>query len=80
MKSGAFILDNTVMDLLLDTICVVDAHGRFMALTAACEQLLGYRADELIGRPMIELVLEEDRPRTAASGARDHGRRPAALL
>ena len=64
MKSGAFILDNTVMDLLLDTICVVDAHGRFLALSAACKQLLGYRADELIGRPMIELVLEEDRPRT----------------
>lgn len=53
-----------VMDLLLDTVCVVDAEGRFVFVSASCERLLGYSPDELIGRNMIELVYPEDRERT----------------
>lgn len=53
-----------IMDLLLDTIFVVDAEGRYVFISASCERLLGYTPDELIGRNMIELVLPEDRERT----------------
>lgn len=52
------------LDLLLDVICVVDADGRYLALSGACEQVLGYKPEELIGKPMIDLVLPEDRQRT----------------
>jgi diguanylate cyclase (GGDEF)-like protein/PAS domain S-box-containing protein len=63
------ILDK-VMDLLLDTVCVVDAEGRFVFLSASCENLLGYTQEELLGRKMIELVLPEDRERTLEAAAR----------
>jgi len=58
-----------VMDLLLDTVCVVDAEGRFVYVNAACERLFGYGQEELIGRNMIELVHPDDRERTLAAAA-----------
>jgi len=69
------VLDN-VMDLLLDTVCVVDAEGRFLFVSAACEHLLGYTPEELIGRHMIELVHPEDRERTQAAAANVMGGQP----
>lgn len=56
-----------IMDMLLDTICVVDEDGRFMYVSASSEKLLGYRPEELLGRNMIELVHPEDRERTLAA-------------
>ncbi|MFK3792371.1 MULTISPECIES: sensor domain-containing protein [Pseudomonas] len=52
------------IDLLLDAVCAVDADGRFVFVSAACERVFGYTADELVGRPMIELVHPDDRERT----------------
>ncbi|WP_259767675.1 PAS domain S-box protein, partial [Pseudomonas protegens] len=52
------------IDLLLDVVCAVDSQGRFVFVSAACERVFGYTADELIGRPMIELVHPADRERT----------------
>ena len=60
---------SNVMDLLLDAICVVDAEGRFLFVNAAFERILGYAADEVIGRPMIELVYPPDRERTLRAAA-----------
>jgi PAS domain S-box-containing protein len=54
----------TLLDLLLDTVVVVDAHGRFMYVSASAEQTFGYKPEELIGTYMIELVHPEDRGRT----------------
>jgi diguanylate cyclase (GGDEF)-like protein/PAS domain S-box-containing protein len=60
--------DNTflsnVMDLLLDAVCVVDAQGRFVFVSAAGERIFGYAPQEMIGRRMIELVFPDDRART----------------
>jgi len=58
-----------VMDLLLDAICVVDAEGRFVFVSAACERLFGYTQQELIGRNMIDLVWPGDRERTLQAAA-----------
>ncbi|KAF0863370.1 GGDEF domain-containing protein [Pseudomonas sp. LD120] len=52
------------IDLLLDAVCAVDAEGRFVFVSAACERIFGFTADELIGRRMIELVHPDDRERT----------------
>lgn len=60
------ILDKA-LDLLLDTVCVVNAEGRFVFVSAAVESLLGYSPDELIGREMIEFVHPEDRDRTRSA-------------
>jgi diguanylate cyclase (GGDEF)-like protein/PAS domain S-box-containing protein len=60
---------SNVMDLLLDAICVVDAEGRFLFVNAAFERILGYAADEVIGRPMLDLVYPPDRERTLRAAA-----------
>ncbi|MEO8365577.1 MAG: diguanylate cyclase [Pseudoxanthomonas sp.] len=61
-----------VMDLLLDAICVVDREGCFLFVSAAFERIFGYAPEEVIGRPMIELVHPGDRERTlqAAEGVK----------
>ncbi|WP_206732445.1 sensor domain-containing diguanylate cyclase [Janthinobacterium sp. 17J80-10] len=55
---------------MLDVVCVVDCDGHFVAVSAACEKVFGYTQEEMIGKPMIDLVLPADRERTlvAASG------------
>ncbi|OOG38113.1 diguanylate cyclase [Rhodanobacter sp. C05] len=53
-----------VMDLLLDAICVVDVEGRYVFVSAAFERIFGYTPEEIIGKPMIELVHPDDRERT----------------
>ncbi|KAI2687482.1 GGDEF domain-containing protein [Pseudomonas sp. TNT3] len=52
------------IDLLLDAVCAVDKQGRFVFISAACEQVFGYTPDELIGKAMIDLVHPADRQRT----------------
>jgi diguanylate cyclase (GGDEF)-like protein/PAS domain S-box-containing protein len=52
------------IDLLLDAVCAVDAQGRFVFVSAACENIFGYTPDELVGMPMIDLVYPADRERT----------------
>lgn len=60
---------NKALDLLLDVICVVDVEGRFIAISAACEQVFGYTQEELVGTPMLDLVYPEDRARTLEAAA-----------
>jgi PAS domain S-box-containing protein len=55
-----------IMDNSQDVICTVSEDGRFLSANAACEALWGYKADELVGRRYIDLVFEEDRPKTEA--------------
>ena len=58
-----------IMDNSQDVICTIDEHGRFLTINAACHELWGYTADELIGRPYLELVLPDDRARTVEADA-----------
>jgi PAS domain S-box-containing protein len=62
------ITDNTpllnIFDLLLDAICVVDTNGCFVSVSGACERIFGYTPEEMIGKPMIDMVFPEDRERT----------------
>ncbi|MFJ4145516.1 diguanylate cyclase domain-containing protein [Pseudomonas sp. NPDC089734] len=58
------------VDMLMDAICVVDTEGRYVYVSAACERIFGYTAQELIGTQMLCLVHPEDRARTLAA-ARD---------
>jgi len=55
------------MALLLDAICVVDTHGRFVSVTGACERIFGYTPEEMVGKQMLELVFHEDREKTLAA-------------
>jgi PAS domain S-box-containing protein len=59
-------LRRLVADLVLETtsscIWLVDADGRTTFVNAHALALLGYSEEEMIGRPAIELVEEEQRP------------------
>lgn len=69
MEPTVYVPLTTVMDMLLDAICVVDVEGRFVFVSGACERIFGYAPEEMIGRPMIDLVYPEDRPRTLEAAA-----------
>jgi len=64
------------LDLLLDAVCAVDAHGRFVFVSAACERIFGYTPQELIGRQMIDLVHPADRQRTLEAAREVMGGEP----
>ena len=53
-----------VMDLMVDAVCVVDTAGRFLFVSASGERIFGFRPQEMLGRPMLELVHPDDRQRT----------------
>ncbi len=53
-----------IMDKSRDVICANDAEGRFLTVSAACEQLWGYPAAELIGKNCAEMVHPDDLERS----------------
>jgi PAS domain S-box-containing protein len=53
-----------ILDLIQDAVFVVDEHGNFLSVSAGCENLLGYRPVEMLGRNMVEFVHPEDRGAT----------------
>lgn len=55
---------NKIMDSSLDMICVVDKEGRFVKVSAACETILGYKPEELIGKSIINYVYNTDNEKT----------------
>ncbi|HVF72064.1 MAG TPA: PAS domain S-box protein [Chthoniobacterales bacterium] len=56
-----------IMDNSQDVICTISEQGRFIRISAACEELWGYTPAELTGKPYIDLVLPEDRAQTEAA-------------
>jgi PAS domain S-box-containing protein len=58
-----------LLDKSLDVVCTIDAAGRFTSLSAACEKLFGYTPAEMVGRPFLDFMLEDDRASTSAAAA-----------
>ncbi|MEP1215827.1 MAG: sensor domain-containing diguanylate cyclase [Marinobacter sp.] len=54
-------------NLLLDAVFVVDQDDQIVFVSNACEALLGYRADELVGTPITDYVHPDDLEATRAS-------------
>ncbi|VVE61735.1 sensor domain-containing diguanylate cyclase [Pandoraea captiosa] len=52
------------MELLLDAVFLVNRAGTLVYVSPACEAILGYSSQELMGRSMIDFVAKEDRERT----------------
>lgn len=77
MRDGNHPPLSKVVDLLMDAICVVDPAGRFLYVSAASERIFGYRPEEMIGRPMIDLVAPEDRERTLQTARKIMSGEPA---
>ncbi len=60
----------SLFDDAVTGMAIVGLHGRFEAVNPALCRLLGYRAEELIGRSTVEVTHPEDRPRSHAVIAR----------
>lgn len=58
------ISSESVVDLLLDAICIVDPDSRVLFVSPAFERIFGYRPDEAVGLRMLDLVHPEDRGTT----------------
>lgn len=56
-----------LINLMLDTVFVVDRDNQIVFVSDACETLLGYRADELIGTPIIDYMHPDDLEASRAS-------------
>jgi diguanylate cyclase (GGDEF)-like protein/PAS domain S-box-containing protein len=52
------------MDLLVDTLCVVNKNGHFLYVSPSAEQVFGYSQAEMMGKQMLELVHPDDRQLT----------------
>lgn len=50
-----------LLDLMPDAVCVVDAEGRLLFVNAAFERIFGYAPEEVLGRPIFEMVHPDDR-------------------
>jgi PAS domain S-box-containing protein len=50
-----------LLDLLADSVVVIDRHGRLLYCNDSAELLLGFAREELLGSYMIEHVLPDDR-------------------
>jgi PAS domain S-box-containing protein len=50
-----------------DLLCAVTPAGKFLAVNPAWERVLGWRADELVGRPFADFLEGEHRERTLAT-------------
>jgi PAS domain S-box-containing protein len=61
---------NKILNSSLDVICAVDANGFFLYVSAACESVWGYTADELIGKSLLDFVYPEDHEKTKAEAAK----------
>ncbi len=54
-----------ILDQSMDVICTVDENGIFEDVSKACLSIWGYSPEELLGKPFMDLVFEEDREKTA---------------
>jgi diguanylate cyclase (GGDEF)-like protein/PAS domain S-box-containing protein len=56
-------------NLSLDMISIAGFDGRFKSVSPAFERSLGYRPEELVGRPFLDFVHPDDREKTEAEAA-----------
>ncbi len=56
-----------LINLMLDTVFVVDGDNQIVFVSDACEALLGYRADELTGTTILDYMHPDDLAASLAS-------------
>ncbi|MEO6155408.1 MAG: diguanylate cyclase [Thermomonas sp.] len=59
-----------LLDLIPDAVCVVDAEGRFLYVSAAFERIFGYTRAEVVGRYVWDLLHPDDHAVTRGQAER----------
>jgi len=49
-----------ILEFSWDILCSISRDGRFLQVSPACEDILGYQPAELLGKPYSELLVPED--------------------
>jgi two-component system cell cycle sensor histidine kinase/response regulator CckA len=49
----------SIIENLPDAVCAIDTRGVMMAWNCGAERMLGYKAEEIIGKPMTAILAEE---------------------
>nr|WP_242693342.1 PAS domain S-box protein [Sabulibacter ruber] len=52
------------MEKAPDLLCALDVTGKIIYINDVCEQILGYRSEQLLGQDFIDLVSPKDRAQT----------------
>ena len=65
-RIGPADLKDRFFEVSIDMLCFLDFSGYFRRLNPAWERALGYTVEELMSRPFIEFVHQDDRERTRA--------------
>ncbi len=52
--------ERAIIENAIDVICSLDAQGRFAAVSPASGELFGYSPDELIGKDLLQIVVDAD--------------------
>ncbi|TWU06498.1 protein kinase domain-containing protein [Stieleria varia] len=55
---------NRFFELSLDLFCIADTHGYFRRVNENFTRVLGYSKSELLARPFLDFVIEEDKENT----------------
>jgi diguanylate cyclase (GGDEF)-like protein/PAS domain S-box-containing protein len=59
-----------LLDLMPDAICVVDAAGQVLFVSAGFGRMLGYTLEEVVGQPIFRLIHPDDRDATMQQAQR----------
>lgn len=53
-------LEKRFFEHSMDMLCTIDAEGRFISVSPACQRMLGYKPEEMEGHYATEFVVAED--------------------
>ncbi|MNR83732.1 Cyclic di-GMP phosphodiesterase Gmr [compost metagenome] len=67
MEIKPYTLPASFIDLLMDAVLAVDANGRVVFASVACERIFGYTSQEMLGKVMFDMITPRDRERTKES-------------
>ncbi|HXK32891.1 MAG TPA: PAS domain S-box protein, partial [Dehalococcoidia bacterium] len=60
----------SIVARMFDVVCEIDAQSHFAYVSPNVSRMLGYRAEDLLGTPALDLVHPDDRPDVASKYAR----------
>jgi two-component system, chemotaxis family, CheB/CheR fusion protein len=61
---------NNILNTSLDIICIIDNENKFEIISNSAENILGYKPEELKGKPFLDFVFIDDVEQTKAIAAK----------
>jgi len=68
-ESLTLLLQSAVIENITEGLCVIDQDGITLMMNSAASRLLGWSADELVGRPIRDVIPNQDLDRTPGAAS-----------